>query len=227
MAGLSTATGLIASELGKPTFIGNNKQKMMFLIPFDKSGRPLTDKGKAFQFWPSEISDSGGPNYNARSIPGGSLPFYNWINNTDQSISFEVTFSREIDDDLGTGNLSGESKYNVDVAAAVNWLKSLKMPEYNSGEDIFVRPPYILSLVTPNMKTWPSGKDYVYVIMTQCDVTWKDWFSEGVPSLASVSLSFNQTMQGVGNFKFPGRSIYENMMKNYNFGASEASKWSQ
>ncbi len=219
MASIFSAVG---STLNAPTFLGEDKAPLMYLIPYDKDGVPLKDKKRSFQFWPSEINDSGDPNYSARNIPGGSVPFYQWVNNADSVISFDVSFTRDLIGRIDGRNIE-ESKYNVDVAAAVSWLKSLKMPNYRQG-DIHVEPPYTLKLVTPGMNVWFNGNQYANVLMAQCSVTYKDWMrdpddgSKSILVSANVSLSFNQTIQGQRSLKFPGRSGFEGMASNYTYG---------
>lgn len=212
----------LGATLDVPTFLGEDKVPLMYLIPYDKDGVPIKDKKKSFQFWPAEISDSGDPNYSSRNIPGGSVPFYQWVNNADSVISFDVSFSRDLIGEINGTNIE-ESKYNVDVAAAVAWLKSLKMPVYNQG-DIHVEPPYTLKLVTPGMNVWFGGKQYANVIMSQCGVSYKNWMTDpndntkSVLVSASVSLAFNQTIQGLRTMKFPGRDGFDEMVSKYTYG---------
>lgn len=219
---MSSILSTIGAPLDVSTFLVSDKKPLVYLVPYDKDGNPLKDLKKSFQFWPSEINDSGDPNYSSRNIPGGSVPFYQWVNNADSTISFDTVFSRDLDGVIG-GDVE-QDQYNVDVAAAISWLKTLKMPHYAQGE-LHVEPPYTLKLITPGMPVWFGGKDYANVIMAQCSIVYKNWIpdltSESSKSIlvnAGVSLSFNQTVQGVKSIKFPGRSGFEEMASRYTFG---------
>ena len=170
---------------------------------------------RSFQFWPAEISDSEGVNYATKQIPGGNLPFYQWVSGGEHNVTFSAVFARDIwygnqkvpGDSAAAGSLlppDAEDKHNVDVGAACKYLRSLKAPEYRQGED-FARPPPLMYLVTPNVPIGRDMDDRMLCLMTQCDITWKRSFPDGTPRLAEVALGFAETVQAPRQTAWYGR----------------------
>jgi hypothetical protein len=143
----------------------------VYLIPLDghHGDVPLTGSKRAFQYFPSTISDSKATNYQTKVIPGLSHPLYQWTSGGARIISFQVVFTRDrtyndteadaIKEGIGKrgsnwlgrniesssyagailGIASNKDPRNVDIPSAIAWLRSFLLPEYSDGQG--VRPP--------------------------------------------------------------------------------------
>jgi hypothetical protein len=179
--------------------------------------------GLRFQYYPESINDTKAVNYAQKAVPGGSLPLYQWINGGERQITFTAMFSSDIDLSLESkaawgGTLAEETKKlgvedrNVDIRAALTWLRSLMMPTYDSFGRTFPPPKMLLSLPNTGIGLLggglpgqsPDGSHHVLCIMTQCDIELKKLFPSGMPRLASVQLGFSQVAQRNGQVVFPG-----------------------
>lgn len=173
--------------------------------------------GFALQYFPEAISDTKQVNYVQKAIPGGNLPLYQWINGGERTISFTAAFSSDVDLSLHDGRtyeaLKGQELLdrNVNVAAAILWLRSFMMPTYDEKTARPLPPPRAsLSIpgsaigYTGGVNKWDDSPHKIRCVMTQCDVEYKAFFPSGTPRLASVSLSFGQIAQYPGAVVFPG-----------------------
>ena len=188
-----------------------------------------------FQYFPETITDTKGINWSPKDIPGGSLPLYQWVSSGARTISFVAQFSTDVDCSKPTPQVSEVaatvespnldiSKYkrlrdqgledrNVDIRAAVAWLRSYMLPSYGNTNAVGVAKttaPSKLRLSLPNSGIGLAGgshsassRDWMTCVMAGCDVTWTAFFPSGVPRLASVQLSLNQVAQYNGMVDFP------------------------
>jgi hypothetical protein len=205
MAGLLSLAGALT---GASSGFLQEEVAHTYIIPLDIKGSPDMTWARSFQFWPAEMTDNEAVNYATKQIPGGNLPFYQWVSGGEHVVSFSAIFAR----DLWAPNVTGtsqqgiaieETKHTVDVAAAVKWLRTLKAPRYVLGND-YPHPPPLLYLVVPGTPIGVDMQDRMLCVMTQCDVTYKKWFPDGTPRLAEVSLAFAETIQKPGNVQFYG-----------------------
>jgi hypothetical protein len=178
--------------------------------------------GLRFQYYPASISDTKAVTYSQKAVPGGSLPLYQWINGGERVISFTAMFSSDIDlsltsDAVGAGSLVDEVKANgvedrnVDVRAALVWLRSFMLPMYLPSGTL---PPPKAILQLPGTGIGLMGgavngqteamNDSVVCVMNQCDVEIKASFPSGTIRLAAVQLGFAQVPQRGGVVAFPG-----------------------
>jgi len=218
MAGLLSLVGSWVG--GQKSGFMQDSPSNVFLIPCDPEGNVDKDQTRAFQFWPPEISDNYSPNWSNKTIPGGSVPLYQFIAMGEHTISFTATFARDLAGEFGPapGQLT-ESKHDVDIEAAIAYLRSLSTPTYDTKKQ-FVLPPPLIYLVIPKNAISPSASrtsvpDQMLCIMAQCDVTRKRWFPDGTTRLAEVSLQFNETVQKPKSIKWSGRSAWQTVAKNY------------
>jgi len=209
MAGLLSLAGAISGA----SFLKSD-DAFAFLIPLDEQYRPEPGTTRSFQFWPAEISDSHAVNYSTKSIPGSNLPFYQWISGGEHKVSFTTMFAADIKYDV-KGKSDPEDKHTVNVAAATQYLQSLKEPTYVQGKE-YALPPPALFLCIPNVPIGPGMNDRMLCVMTQCDIEYKKEFSDGTPRLAEVSLEFAEILQN-NNTKFYGRSEYSTALSAYGF----------
>lgn len=172
--------------------------------------------GLRFQYFPESISDSRSINYSQKQVPGGSLPLYQWINGGERTISFTATFSTDVDISLDSGYVDeikslGLEDRNVDIKAALIWLRSYMAPFYL--KDRMLPPPKLLLWIPGSGIGLMGGAiegqsgnqvDSVVCVMTQCDIEMKAFFPSGTPRFATVQLAFAQVPQVGGIVTFPG-----------------------
>jgi hypothetical protein len=218
------------SSLSRQTFTQINEQKASaYLVPFKDDGDLDNDNALRFQYFPDTVQDTKAVNWSPREVPGGSLPIYQWISSGERLLSFTAVFTCDMDllsvqaEDNLPDRLknAGHLDRNVDIRAAVAWLRYYMFPEYGIKGAIGVPTaiaPRRLMLVFPHSGMSVAGgipNDYfkegllggeVMCIMTQCDVTYEAFFPSGLPRIATVSLAFAQIAQmpGTGPVFFPG-----------------------
>jgi hypothetical protein len=180
----------------------------------------------AFQYFPESLSDTKQVNYQRKDIPGGSLPIYQWISSGERLISFTAVFTSDttlISNDLSLNTDLVERhktvatrRRNVDIRAAIAWLRRHTLPAYLvNGSEVGVpisKAPRKLCLSLKNSGIGISGgqsfidsEDSITCVMTQCDVTYEAFFPTGIPRIASVSLAFAQIPQIGDVVYFPER----------------------
>lgn len=181
----------------------------------------------AFQYFPESLTDTKQINIARKEIPGGSLPLYQWVNSGERQISFQAVFTTDVNtyDESGTRqnqNLLERLKAvavdrrNVDIVAAIAWLRRCLLPSYLlSGAGVGIpiaRAPrtLLLHLLGSGIGLAGGGSSLVsqhsvLCLMTQCDVTYEAFFPNGVPRIASVSLAFVETPQWGGRVTFQRR----------------------
>lgn len=170
------------------------------------------------QYWPESISDSRGSEWSPRNIPGGSHPIYQWTHGGERRISFTAVFSTDTappDETSGRDDpyadisqFAGIRKgtRDMDIRAAINWLRYFTYPRYGTGADLRAYEPPKCILVMPNMGMGHDGSDYIVAVMSQCDVTYEACFPNGVPRLCEVSLEFAETVQYGNRVRFHDRA---------------------
>lgn len=230
MGALKTLSSL-ASALSPG--IGQSRTRAT-LIELDQKTDAQTSDKFSFQYFPETISDSMGAEYSSGAVAGGSLPIGAYKRGTDRVITFTAQFSCDMNllmktdpQDPGFVNLSAqvfdqlrdikEDHRNVDIRAAVVWLRRFLLPTYKKGgSDVgqgLTQAPRKLLLYLPNSGIGIAGgdddlrgalsPDMVLCYLTQCDVEYQAFFPSGLPRLASVQLSFTQCPQHGGAVFFP------------------------
>lgn len=171
---------------------------------------------QAFQYWPSDVSDSSSVGWEFEQIPGGSHPLAHWTSSGERTISFTAQFSRDVHgkytpDDFATGNVPDELvndiKHNPDLRAVAKWLKWFRTPLYN--KDGRVIPPSKLYLVMPGLQLGDDGSDDLLVVMTSCEISYKDFWPDGSPRRMDASLAFVEIVQQDGKVNWIGRDTLE------------------
>ena len=182
----------------------------------------------ALQYWPETLNDTSSVNYAKKAIPGGSLPLYQWINNGEHTVTFQAIFTTDVDvtkwadtqpaSDVDAGYLAelkskGLSKRNIDIRAALIWLRSFRMPIYKTDGSYLPPPKCHLTIPGSRFGLWTgetgagNDPDSMYCLMTQCDIEVRASFPNGVPRIAAVSLGFEETPQLKGVVNFPGYGL--------------------
>jgi hypothetical protein len=212
MAGLTSLASALQSTI--------HKQKASVYLQEMEEPNDIPGTMLAFQYFPDTITDSKGVAYRNREVPGGSLPIYQWVHGGDRIVSFTSVFSCDVDlGDSQTDTLTkaatlkalGVADRNVDIRAAVVWLRRFMYPRYGdagSSDSPITYAPRKCVLSIPNSGLGLAGcsghgDDAVLCFMTQCEVHWVAYFPNGIPRLATVSLSFTETAQFGGTVRFP------------------------
>jgi hypothetical protein len=213
-----------------PTFSTKRSDALLYTLDANDNlpGSPLR-----FQYFPESITDTKAINWAPKDIPGGSLPLYQWVSSGERTISFTATFSTDVDcasienATEGGGTLvspEGRDKYNrlakagaedrnVDIRAAIAWLRSHMLPHYGGVTEngvTFTQPPRKIRLYLPNSGIGlvggdcaSSNRDSITCIMTGCEISWTAFFPSGMPRIATVQLAFSQIAQHQGMVDFP------------------------
>lgn len=188
----------------------------------------------ALQYWPESITDSREITWNPRYIPGGSHPIYQWTHGGERRVGFTAVFTTDTEPEhlplSGSADIAGEIQQfgdanayptenagitaglkigtrDLDLRAVVSWLRYFTYPYYSgkTAEDIRVFEPPKILLVMPNTKLGHTGNDHITTIMTQCEVTYQEWFPSGFPRMLEVALEFAEVVQENGRVRFHSR----------------------
>lgn len=219
------------------------------LIELGDDDSPVAEGGsQVFQYYPETVSDTKAVNYQQKEIFGASLPLYQWVAGGERLISFSVIFTCDVDlldftNQENRTNLyqrlknAGQERRNVDIRAAVVWLRQYMLPTYQEGAAdssaalTFAPRKLLLSMPGTGIglaggDDGLSGLDTVPVLMTQCDVSHEALFPSGLPRITTVQLSFAQTGQIRGAVTFPSRTAFyddsrkgKGLFLGYNFPA--------
>jgi hypothetical protein len=209
------------------------------LIELGPDDSPISGSGGSlvFQYYPESVTDTKAVNYQQKEIFGASLPLYQYIGSGERLISFTAQFTCDVDllntpDSTGATDLyqrlknAGQERRNIDIRAAVMWLRQYVLPSYqdntienqlnqDSGGTQLTMAPRKLILCMPGTgigfaggDDGLSGQDSVPCLMTQCDVTYEALFPSGLPRAASIQLAFGQIGQLKGAVTFPSRTKF-------------------
>lgn len=213
----------------------DTKVANFIIAPLDSDGKIDEDLGgsKMLQYFPDSIEDNKSANWQSRDIPGAPLPMYQWVSGGERTFSFTATFTRDMSGIIGTD--TDEDKYNVDIDAAIAWLRLLSWNDYEDlGETgiVATAPPVLwvhaagkdssdinagtkLGYNTKASGNFGSGSSGVYCLLMETGVTRNNWFQDGTVRMATVSLQFAETMQ-IGQLVVPyGRSDFKSMADLY------------
>lgn len=182
---------------------------MMGLDPRD--GRTIVIPERSFQWNPESIQDSLQVGWSEKQIPGGSHALMQWSGNGGRTISFDVILSRHMryEEDFTIGSMPVGAipakadfrrdvvkKYNVEIRAAIAYLRSYCYPEYETQGKVGLSiPPPICLLTVPGTQLNESGGDTIWTVVTGCDVRYRKAFPDGKPRLVTVSMTFRQIVQ--------------------------------
>jgi hypothetical protein len=213
------------------------KTSRAIIIELGDDDSIMEESALDFQYFPDSISDSKSINWAPKEIPGGSLPLYQWVNSGERRISFTSVFTTDVDFStkgqggglqaaslVGRLKSSGSHYRNIDIRAAVYWLRRFLLPRYGDDTAVGVpltKAPHKLQLHMPNTGIGRAGgagggtcrRDWLTCIMTGCDVTWESFFASGFPRVATVSLSFAQVAQYKGQISFPSATYLDEEIK--------------
>lgn len=189
-----------------------------------------------FQYWPSTLLDEYSTSYAEHEIPGGSHPLYQWVGGKGRQIQFDAIFTSELNTlrsiPIGEAGqlvsnslLTPSSPYTVNVAAALARIRSWQRADYKEGGQTGnTSPPPILTLVFPGTKINGRNNDAINVILWSAPITYKSWYPNGQPRVATVSMVFKEVVQTAetsrnagATIKFVGRSEFEDQGKDYQF----------
>lgn len=191
---------------------------------------PDTDEREPFAFvfpyFPGSFTDSYAANYEAQSPLGSSIPTQSWTHGNERSISFTSQLSTDVDLTQGRRDveasdtnlalydslkLAGISDRSMDLRAAMAFLRSCTLPQYDPRFDR-PKPPPKLYLSIPGSRIGiiggssqtGAGDDEILCVLKESPFTVKGVFPNGNPRLIEVSLTFIQIAQFKGRVAFPG-----------------------
>lgn len=215
MAGLTSLASRAASFVSE-------KKTNAYLIALNSKGEPAS--ASAFQYFPESFSDTKAVSWQAKEVPGASLPLYQWTGSGERTISFTAQFSTDVDP-LANGQAgvattfstfqerlkyNGVERRNIDVRSAVMWLRQYMLPTYDQQRGLTIPPPKLVLYLPYSGIGLAGGQvgnigsdDQVLCVMTQCEVTWEKFFKTGNAKLASVSLAFAQVPQRGSSVSLP------------------------
>lgn len=216
--------GLVSAFAG--SFTLSSKPSQVVIAPLDADGK-IGDQ-RILQYWPESLDDNKSPNWQNMDFPGAPLPLYQWVSGGERTFGFSAIFSRDMKGEIGSSDGPEEDKWNVDVDAAIAWLRSLCHNDYGQVGDVknaAIAPP-VLWLYFMGTKlgynraatkaTGNKDQDGVYCIMTECGASRTNWFSDGTTRFATVSLGFSEVIQ-VGQGIYPyGASGFTDLSSKYN-----------
>lgn len=201
-------------------FVSYQKPAEFIIMPLTRDGRENDALGgkRILQFWPQSIESSHGSNWQDKDVPGAPIPLNQWVSGGAHTVSFQVTFSRDMDGDITPGS-SGfvgdgvpEDKFNVDVEAAIAWLQMLRTHSYEKIGDgtVAVAPPTLwIYAVNVNLgansaaaAAFNHKAGGLYCTLRDVGVSRMNFFQSGRTKYANLQLSFNETMQ-VGGGIYP------------------------
>jgi hypothetical protein len=225
--------GLVSAFSG--SFDTDHKVAQFVIAPLTNEGQIDTELGaKVLQYWPESISDGKSAEWQSRTVPGLPVPLYQWVAGGERSLSFDAAFSRDMKGQVGVD--IDEDKHNVDIDAAIAWLRLMVHNDYGQVGDVqnaAIAPPVLwmcglgtsqesgmkmgynttVDLGVPNeLGTTSPG---VYVHMMECGAERKNWFNDGTTRYSAVSLSFSETIQIAGGLYPYGRSDFVSLANGY------------
>lgn len=223
--------GIISAFTGD--FISQPKEAQFLIVPVDDDGQIDDDLGgeKVLQYWPETLDESSGANWQSKGVPGAPLPIYQWISGAEHTFSFSAVFTRDMYGEIGKD--VEEDKYNVDIDAAIAWLRMLSLNDYQTVadvKDVAVAPPVLwmyldgtklgnnaLAPVSTSSRGGNNARDYgIYCLLLEVGAVRENWFQDGTVRKATVSLNFAETMQ-VGQGIYPyGRTQLKSLASLYN-----------
>jgi hypothetical protein len=207
MAGLASLASKIASNF-------HEKNTTVVLREANPDGSPGTEEDFVFQYFPETLTDTKQVNYQRRNVPGTSLPAYQWIFSGERSVGFTAYFTTDVDlladpEFVNEIESSGLQSRNVDIRAALLRLRGYLLPEYTEDTHVVTVAPRRVYLQIEGSGIGFAGgstkdpRDQIYCVMTQCDITWEQFFPSGLPRIVSVQLAFAEVAQKGGSVSLP------------------------
>ena len=207
----------------------SSKVAEVIIAPLDDEGAIDSDLGgeKILQYWPESVDEDVSANWQERNTPGSPVPLLQWVSGSGRNFSFETVFTRDMNGEIGSD--VEEDKFNVDVDAAIAWLRMLCLNDYKNVGDVKYAasaPPVLWVLfrgtamgynttAAKSLGTGGSNENGIYCVMTQMSTSRKNWFQDGQQRTASVSLSFSEVIQ-VGQGIYPyGRTQLKSFANKY------------
>ena len=197
-------------------FVATQKPAEFLIMPLTDEGTEDTGLGgrRILQYWTDSLDSNQSSNWQTQEVFGAPLPLHQWVNGSEHTLSATVTFSRDMDGEIP--DEVEEGKFNVDIEAAIAWLRMLSVHSYRDLGDagrIAAAPP-VLWVYLPNVvlsvntrigttfgqSEVEGGKSSgMYCLLTEVGVNRTNWFQSGRTRFANVSLSFTETMQVGGS----------------------------
>tara|TARA_Y100000310_G_scaffold171648_1_gene171842 strand:- start:282 stop:1040 length:759 start_codon:yes stop_codon:yes gene_type:complete len=190
--------------------------KMSILGMSTTSGEVILSE-TGFQYWPETIEDSIEIGWEFTSLPATSHGLAHWTQNGGRTITFEVTFARDMQYNpkphvflSADPDSEGVKPYNGNPDYMIKYLRAFAHPETKADGTVLSPPVAFVNLEGSSIGA--DGGDSFAGVMTQCDVSYKRFTkdSDGTSftRLATVSLAFKEVIQ---NPSQPGKFQYHNL----------------
>ena len=199
--------------------------KMSIMGISSNSGDPLL-KEMDFQYWPESIEDSIEIGWEFINLPATSHGLAHWTQNGGRTITFEVTFARDMQYNpkshaflSANPDQDGVKQFNGNPDFMIKYLRAFAYPERTKDGSVLSPPIAIVQLTGSSIGA--DGSDIFKGVMTQCDVSYKrispDGDGKGFTRMATVSLSFREVVQDPkkkGVYDFHYYNTYKGAMDN-------------
>jgi len=217
----------------------DDRAAQVLIAPVDDNGKVDLKKGaRVLQYWPESLDDPFESGWQSKQIPGLNRPLRQWISGTDRTITFTAVFSCDQDGDVGSSDGEvEEDKHNVNINAAIAWLRSLCSNDYVDvpGSGKMAKAPPVLWLHFEGTQLGYNLGDRapdngaesdagIHCVMDSCPVTYQEWFPSGRPKYVEVALSFSETIQIGGNVYAYGSSDFSKLSGKYTLTKKERGK---
>lgn len=220
----------VAGVYGAYALSGDNGLPPMSIMGVSSlDGRVMLEE-TAFQYMPESVSDSIEIGWEFSTLPATSHGLAHWTQNGGRTISFEVTFARDMQFEpkphafvRADPNADGVKQYNGNPDFMIKYLRAFVHPERQADGTVLSPPIAYVNL--PGSRIGPRGEDVFAGVMTSCEVAYKrlsvDGSGEGFTRLASVNLSFKEVIQNPqkpGEYDYHYFDTYETGMNNTSRG---------
>lgn len=217
-------SGAIAGVYGAYLLAGDNRLPQMSIMGVSSSNGTVLLDETVFQYWPESISDSIEIGWEFSALPATSHGLAHWTQNGGRTISFEVTFARDMQYDpkphaflQANPDTDGVKQYNGNPDYMIKYLRAFAYPEKKPDGTVLSPPIAFVNL--SGSKIGAYGDDVFAGVMTSCEVAYKristDQSGEGFTRLATINLSFKEVIQNPANpgeFNFHYLDTYQDGM---------------
>jgi hypothetical protein len=201
-------SGAVAGVYGAYALASLERLPPMTIMGVSSSTGEVLIEETAFQYMPESIADSLEIGWEFKNAPATSHGLAHWTQNGGRSITFEVTFGRDMQYTpkahaflTADPNATGVREYNGNPDYMIKLLRSFCYPERQSDGTVLSPPIAYVNLVGSSIGV--RGEDMFIGVMTSCEVTYKrisgDGAGGGYTRLATASLGFKEVVQDPKN----------------------------
>lgn len=197
-------SGAVAGVYGAYALASLERLPPMSIMGVSSSTGEVVIEETSFQYWPESISDSIEIGWEFKSTPATSHGLAHWTQNGGRSISFEVTFARDMQFTpkphaflTADPNTEGVREYNSNPDYMIKLLRAFCYPEQMADGTVLSPPIAHVNLAGSSIGI--RGDDLFIGVMTSCEVNYKrispDGSGGGFTRLATINLGFKEVIQ--------------------------------